>query len=73
MTKGKLIKIFADYNIPDDAVLMSDSGWECNETEMDGVYYSPEENTVIFTQHFSEYERDYTEEHGFIKLISKGG
>lgn len=68
MTKGKLIELFADYNIPNDAVLMSDSGWECSETEMDGVYYSSAKNIVMFTQKFSEYETYYTEEHGYIEL-----
>lgn len=55
MTKNELIKILAQ--IPDDAALMSNSGWECGETEMDGVWYNAELNEVHFTQG-GEYERN---------------
>ena len=68
MTFGALIKIFEENNIPNDVVLLSDSGWECSETDMDGVYYSPEKNIVVFTQEFSEYETIYTKENGYIEL-----
>ena len=40
MTAGELINIFKQNNIPNDAILMSDSGWECSATDMDGVYYN---------------------------------
>lgn len=50
MTVGELINIFRQNNIPNDATLMSDSGWECCATDMDGVYYNKLENTVVFTQ-----------------------
>ena len=56
MTFKKLKDLIDKYNIPEDVILQSDSGWECNETEMDGVYYNPTENIIIFTQYFSEYE-----------------
>ena len=59
MTAGELINIFKQNNIPNDAILMSDSGWECFATDMDGVYYNKLENTVVFTQKISKYDRYY--------------
>lgn len=57
MTFEKLKELIKKYNIPSNVKLLSDSGWECDETEMDGVYYNEEENHIIFTQEFSEYEK----------------
>ena len=59
MTAGELINIFKQNNIPNDAILMSDSGWECFATDMDGVYYNKLENTVVFTQEISKYDGYY--------------
>lgn len=50
MTYKLLKQIFEENNISQDAVILSDSGWECGPTDMDGVYYSKECNCVIFTQ-----------------------
>jgi hypothetical protein len=50
MTFTELSKIIKDNNIPEDVRLMSDSGWECGETDMDGVYYNDALNIIIFTQ-----------------------
>ena len=55
MTVGELFNILKQNDIPDDAVLMSDSGWECCATDTDGVYYNKSKNTVVLTQKFSEY------------------
>lgn len=60
MTLEKLLQIYQVDDIPMDAALESDSGWECGPTNMDGVYYNPDESRVIFTQGIgSEY--DYCE------------
>lgn len=56
MTLEKLNKICADNNIPSDVTLMSDSGWECDATEMNGVWYNPESRVIVFTQG-DQYER----------------
>lgn len=61
MTYGLLKQIFEENNIPDDAKLMSDSGWECDPTEMDGIYYCEEDNEVVFTQG-SLYDSYYASE-----------
>lgn len=50
MTLGQLNKLMTEHNIPEDATLMSDSGWECSATDMDGIYYNPTDNVVVFTQ-----------------------
>ena len=59
MTVEGLLSILKDNDIPRDALLMSDSGWECDPTHMDGVFYNESTNTVVFTQEaeFSKYSR----------------
>ncbi len=63
MTVKELKQILTANNIPEDARLMSDSGWECGATDMDGVYYNPKENIVVFTQ---EYEYNYGDDFKWI-------
>lgn len=59
MTYSVLKKVFEKNHVPEDATLMSDSGWECDPTHMDCVYYSREANVVIFTQcSRCEYEKE---------------
>jgi len=58
MTLDKLKVLCAKYRIPSSVKLLSDSGWECSETEMDGVYYSRDKNVIIFTQGGPLYEND---------------
>ena len=50
MTLKDLIEITQKYDIPQNATLMSDSGWECCATDMDGAYYNAGTNTIVFTQ-----------------------
>lgn len=50
MTKELLLKILSDKSIPSDARIMSDSGWEGDATDMDGVFYNREKNELVFTQ-----------------------
>lgn len=57
MTFEILSKLIDKYNIPKNVHLLSDSGWECDATEMCGVYYNEKQNVIIFTQEISEYER----------------
>ena len=59
MTVGELINIFRQNNIPNDATLMSDSGWECCATDVDGVYYNKLKNIVVFTQDINTYSSYY--------------
>lgn len=71
MTVGHLLNIFKQNNIPNDAVLMSDSGWECWATEMDGIYYNKTTNTVVFTQEISDCDGYYYSDEWLI-LWEKG-
>lgn len=57
MTVKELNRLLTANNIPEDAILMSDSGWECGASDMDGVYYNSKENIIVFTQYFSEFEK----------------
>lgn len=50
MTFAELNKIIEENHIPHDVKLMSDSGWECSASDMDGVYYNKEKNEIVFTQ-----------------------
>lgn len=59
MTVENLFNIIKKYDIPNNAILVSNSGWECSETDMDGVYYNRIGNTVVFTQEFSKYDKYY--------------
>ena len=60
MNYGTLKKIFKKHNIPDDARLMSDSRWECDATDMNGVFYNETENIVVFTQQSKSWDCFYT-------------
>ena len=54
MTLSELNKICKENNIPEDVRLVSDSGWECGPTEMDAVFYSEQENIIVFCQDTEE-------------------
>jgi hypothetical protein len=63
---GKHEKKLRKNNIPADATLMSDSGWECCATDTDGVYYRVKDNTVVLTQ---DYDNSfYNDSPNWIKL-----
>lgn len=67
MTFKELKKLLKDNHIPDDVHFESDSGWECGPTEMDGVFYNREKNTVVFTQGWGKND-DYAKLDGWETL-----
>ena len=69
MTFEKLNELIEKHNIPKDVKLMSDSGWECGSTDMDGAYYFKEDNLIIFTQG-DKYD-DYLDAPDAIILFNK--
>ncbi len=73
MTIAEFEKIIKKCNIPEDVVMLSDSGWECNETDMDGIWYNEEEKQIVFTQRGDEYETHYFEKPGWTLLHSRKG
>lgn len=68
MTYEELTNIIERNNIPKNVKLKSDSGWECCETDMDGVYYDDMSNTLIFKQDIRHTDKYY-----FNSLICVGG
>lgn len=56
MTYKILKELMEKHNIPEDVTLMSDSGWECDATHMDCIYYSPVTNCIVFTQYPSVHD-----------------
>lgn len=53
MKLNKLLELINEHNIPDDVLLKSDSGWECGDTNMDGIYYNRKLNVIVLTQYIS--------------------
>ena len=54
MNFGLLKRIIEKNNIPEDVNLYADTGWECSETEINGVWYHEKNNEIIFTQRGKE-------------------
>ena len=50
MTFAELNAIIETNNIPRDVKLLSDSGWECDATDMGSIYYNKETNEIVFKQ-----------------------
>ena len=76
MTVGLFKQIMEENHILDDVTMLSNSGWECGPSEMDGIYYNPSEKTVTFTQAGTfddlEFDDDHFELlHGYNKLCKK--
>lgn len=51
-----LNKIIKENDIDENVTLVSDSGWECGPTDMDGVFYSKEKGLIIFKQGDADYQ-----------------
>lgn len=71
MTVGEFATLVKEHNIPEDVTLESDSGWECSETDMDGVYYNEAEKRIIFTQNGDEHDSRRWLEDGWKLIHSK--
>jgi hypothetical protein len=51
----KLLKAILEENkIPNNVRIMSDSGWECCETDTDGIWFCKEKNLIVLTQGFEK-------------------
>ena len=59
MTFELLNRLIEENDIPINVKLMSDSGWECCATDMNGVWYNREKNTIVFTQVGDKYDHRY--------------
>ncbi len=58
MTASKLISILA--TLPGNATVVSNSGWECDPTDIGGIYYCKETNAIHLTQ-----GGDFENDHGY--------
>ena len=63
LTVGDFNNIINKCGIPSDCVILTDSGWECDPTEVIAVFYNETEKVVVFTQ--GQYNTRYTEEKGY--------
>ena len=61
MKLNNLLKLINKHDINDNVLLRSDSGWECDATDMDGVYYNRKLNVIVFTQYISENDSYFNE------------
>lgn len=59
MTVNEMITIFDQ--IPGNADVQSDSGWEVCASDCVRAFYSEEDNTVVFTQEFAHKVYDNKE------------
>lgn len=58
--------------VPDNCVVMSNSGWECDPTDIDGVWYCPEVNEVHLTRGGeTEYKPAWGYSGQFVKIYCK--
>lgn len=69
MRFNQLQEIIKKNNIPENVLLRSDSGWECDATEMDGAYYNQMKNEIVFTQEGRDYD-GYTLDYGWKRIAS---
>ena len=72
MTFELLNRLIEENDIPRNVKLMSDSGWECCATDMNGVWYNREKNTIVFTQVGNEYDYSYDDNWELIHGKSRG-
>lgn len=50
LTFKKLKEVIEEHNIREDVLLESDSGWECEPTNLGDILFSAKENRIIFLQ-----------------------
>lgn len=70
MTFKKLKQIIKDNNISEDVHLLSDSAWEVDATEMNGIWYNADRNEIVFTQGTPEYDYHYNDKNDWKLLCS---
>ena len=66
LTAGQLIALFKKYNIPADATIEIDSGWECGPVDSNDVFYYVVENRIFITS--SGKEDEYLNSYDIIHL-----
>ena len=41
-------KLIEKYNIPEDIILQSDTGWECGYSDLSSIAYNKKEKRIVF-------------------------
>lgn len=59
ITVEKLIELMKENNIPMNAKLTSDSGWECCATDVESVFYDSAKNEIVLCSDDPNLERRY--------------
>jgi hypothetical protein len=62
MTYRELKEIIEKNDIPENVRIMSNSGWECGATPIEGIYYSKSKNEIHLVS-IDEFEEEYVEDH----------
>ena len=68
MTYIELTELIKLHNIPENVKLQSDSGWEVDATDMNGVFYNPIENIIVFTMSPEDSRYKFYEQKPWMKL-----
>lgn len=50
MEVREFLNALKEYNIPEDVKISSDSGWECDATGIEAIYYNKEKNSITLVQ-----------------------
>lgn len=50
MILKEFFELLNKHGIPHDSEIMSDSGWECDATDVDGIYYNIITDVIVLTQ-----------------------
>lgn len=59
MNLQDLLDRLTKHNIPMDAKITSDSGWECSASDVGGAYYNKSLNTVVLVQDINRNSNYY--------------
>lgn len=57
ITVGTLIGIGVMDGVDSDAEIMTDSGWEVDETEVNLIYYNAKTKVLMLTRKYGNYKR----------------
>ena len=60
MTIEEFINKIDKADIPYNASIMSDSGWECDPTDCSRIFFDKENNVIVLTQ--EDYPSAYVDE-----------
>lgn len=62
MTFKEMKDLLEKNNIPDDAQMLSNSGWECGATSVEACYYSSSKNEIHLVQEILNPNIEYDED-----------